>query len=186
MSILTLAVATLCPTLMPAQSDGGPSYNYLQFGVGQLRHDVLADNVDVFDIGLSFELSESVFLYADHGDSTATVGGIQAEVTALEVGVGAFVEVASNVDLFAVAGFLSAESDLGGEEDGHTLGAGLRAKASDQLELNAGMKRTSLGEEDTALWAGALFNLSDRMGLTATFTNGDDYEGLMIGVRLHL
>lgn len=186
MSILTLAVATICPTLMPAQSDGGPSYNYLQFDVGQLRHNELDDNVDVLGIAASFELSDAVFLYADYGDSTANVGGMQSDVTALDIGLGAFVEIASNVDLFASAGFVSADSDLGGDENGHVIGAGLRAKASDQLELNAGMKKTSTGEEDSALWAGAVFSLNANLGLSARFTNGDDYDGIMIGLRLYL
>jgi len=186
MSFLTLAVATICPTLMPVQSDGGPSYNYLQLDVGLLRHDVLENNVDVLGITASFELSHAVFLYADYGDSTVNVGGMQSDVTALDVGLGAFVEIASSVDLFASAGFVSADSALSGEENGHVIGAGLRAKASDQLELNAGMKQTSTGEEDSALWAGAVFSLNDKLGLSARYMNGDDYDGFMVGLRLYL
>ena len=186
MSILTLAVATLCPTLTPAQSDGGPSYNYLQLNAGLTRYEDLGDDGEILGIAASFELSDSIFLYADYGDNSANAGGVLSDITALEVGVGAYVSIAPSVDFFASLGFLSADSDLSGDEDGHALGAGLRAKASDQLELNAGLKETSTGEDDSALWVGAVFNLNDKMGVSTTFTNGEGYDTIMVGLRLYL
>ena len=48
------------------------------------------------------------------------------------------------------------------------------------------MKRTSTREDDSALWVGAVFNLTDKVGVSATFTNGDDYDAIMVGLRLYL
>jgi hypothetical protein len=186
MTFLPLALAVLCPSIVSTQSDVGPSYNYLQLNAGLTRYENLGDDGEILGIAASFELSDSIFLYADYGDNSASVGGALSDITALEVGVGAYVSVAPSVDFFASAGFLSADSDLSGDEDGHVLGAGLRAKASNQLELNAGLKETSTGEDDSALWFGAVFNLTDNLGVSATFMNGDDYDGFMVGLRLYL
>lgn len=186
MTFLPLALAVICPSIVPAQSDGGPSYNYLQLNAGLTRYEDLDDDGEILGIAASFELSNSIFIYADYGDRSANAGGVLSDFTALEVGVGAYVAVAPSVHFFASAGFLSTDSDLSGDEDGHALVAGLRAKASDQLELNGGLKETSTGEDDSALWFGAIFNLTDKLGVSATFTNGDDYDGIMVGLRLYL
>lgn len=205
MSLLALAllsatpsVAVLPPPSLGYQSaDSGFSYRFVDFGIGQGNFTATPSDLDSDDLRLggSFPVGESLYLFASHTNYSMDVSPASLDLSILRIGVGTHMEAGSRLDLYASAAYADMEVDLmipglgsgSGSESGYALAAGFRAQASDLFELGVGIELLEIDNaDDTILTASGSYSLTDRVGLGLSFESGDDFDSILLGLRVYL
>lgn len=153
----------------------------------------------------SYSSTESDFTFID--DTGLTIPQDE-DVKTLKLGVGFHTGLAANVDLVARAGYVDidyGDFDLGAAEDdvdsgsdledairdlrddssdGYEADLGLRAAVLDWLELEGGARYTDLDQgDDISLYGGALFELTENIGINVSGDWGDESSTYMAGLR---
>ncbi len=184
--VLILATATLAA---PAMADG-LDYNYLQGGYQRIELDDNFFDVDGDGLGIggSFELGDSVFVFADYGTADFDFG---VDFNELGAGVGYHVPVGPQTDFVATLAYVRAEAESSsfGSVDDSGIGAsiGLRSMVTDTVELFGSINYADLDDsgDETSFAAGAWFNVTDNLALGVSAGVGDDTTSYGAGVRLY-
>ena len=202
MSLLALALLVSTPATSPAIShslshqDGESSFSYrfVELGLGQGDFDGL-DSDDV-RFGGSFPIGDSTYIFASNTNYSMDVPSpASLDLSALRIGVGAHMDAGSGLDVYASVAYADLEVDLTipglgsgtGSENGFAVAGGFRAQASDTLELGIGVELLEIdGSDDTIVTAGGIYSLTDRVGLSLSYESGDDFDGIMFGLRVYL
>lgn len=176
-----IASAALLPVAAQAQS---PSYSYLDLAYVETDIDGIGSNADGFALRGSFELTDSVFMFAGYLDQS--VRNIDFET--YNVGFGYAWSFAPNMDLYGKLAYVKAEADgfgFNADDDGYGIGVGIRSFVTDQLELEGAINYVDLSDsgDDTSFGiAGRWYFMPQfAVGLEAEF--GDDADSYGVGVR---
>lgn len=156
----------------PAMADGF-DYSYLE--VGYVKSEIDDFDVDGDGLGLrgSYEFTENFHAFAAYSDQDFD---FDVGASTLEVGGGYAWPINPNMDIVGTVSYVKVEIDVpffgDVDDDGFALGAGLRARAMEQLELTGGLKYVSFDEggEDTTFAAGG------RYFFTKQFAAGVDVD----------
>ena len=174
------------------------SYTYISAAFGQGDYDsALIEDSDLLAIGGSFEVNEFLFVTAGLGQEEVDVPALGAtlDVDTLSLGLGVHTAMSNAVDIYAGLSYLdvSAEVTIPGlgsgaaDGTGWLAGAGIRARVASAVELNAGASVIDIeDEDDTILHLGTVIELSNTIGLTGSYSMGDDADALMLGIRFYL
>lgn len=167
------AVAALC-FMAPALADEGFSYSFVELGYMNTEIDDLDVDGDGPGLRGSIEFTDMFHGFASYSDLDLD---FDVGTTQMEIGAGLNYTLSPNVDLIGTVSYLNLEVDLppgfGSVDDSAiALGAGLRGRVGEQLELSGGLKYAEFDEggNDTA------FNVGGRYYFTKIFALGADIE----------
>lgn len=185
-----MAVLLVMFLAVPAMADS-PSYNYLQAGYQSVDLDA-GDGLDVsgdgYGIGGSFEIGDSMYAFAIY---SKTDFDFNIDLTQLNAGLGYHVGISDNTDFFANLGYVKAEVSASGfgslDEDGYSVGIGVRSNVSDLIELVGDINYVDFGSggDSTAYGGGIWFNLTDSFALGLGASVDDDVTTFGANVRLY-
>lgn len=137
-------------------------------------------------IGESFFLSGS-FMSLENTDFDT----FDPSVETLEIGLGGFMPVSANADLFAVAAYTQYDLEFGSilqtDETGFAITAGMRAYLSDQFELEASIKNIQIDtSSDTAVDVIGRFHVLPFISPEVRFRSTDDANFIGLGAQISL
>jgi Outer membrane protein beta-barrel domain len=182
----TLAALALLP--LAAQADG-LSYNYWELDYVNADVDDFGKNLDGFSAGVSFEITEQVFLYGSYAQADTSFSGYNVTEKDIDAGVGYAWSLLDNFDLIGRVGYVNAKLDVENfgdySDDGYALGVGARARFIDQLEVEGGVQFADFSEIDsvTSVGVGAQWYFTPAVGVAAFVTYSDDATSYGVGVR---
>jgi hypothetical protein len=180
-SILALSMAG------SAMAEGGFDYSYVELGYMQTEIDDFDVDGDGFGLRGSLEVTDNFHVFATYANQDFDY---DVSSTTFEVGAGYAWALNPNLDLVGSLSYVKAELEVpffgDFDDDGFALGAGVRGRPMDQLELTAGLKFTSFDEggDDTAVAGGARYFLTDAFAVGLDVEFDDDATTWMIGGRL--
>jgi hypothetical protein len=173
------------------------SYNNVNVSYGQMNFDDGSGDADgdIFGVDGSFEISESVFLFAGYGaGDLEDDGGFSVDVDNWRAGVGYHTSVSESFDLVATLSYENVELSAPGlgsvDDSGIGAGVGLRYAASDAFELNAGINYADRGDlepliDETSIEAGALYNFNETFSVGLSGEWGEDMSTYTLAGRFY-
>ncbi len=181
------SIAALSMASSAMAADSGFDYSYVELGYVKTEIDDLDVDGDGFELRGSLELTDKFHVFAAYADQD-----FDFDVTgkSYEIGAGLAWPMQPNLDLVGTLSYVKVElevpffGDL--DDDGIALGAGVRGRVIDALELSGGLKYVSFDDsgDDTTLFAGAryFFTRTFAAGLDVDFD--DEGTTWMLGARL--
>jgi hypothetical protein len=183
-----------------ALAEDGFSYTYLDLGYTDSELEFSDSGVDAdadgdgFRLGGSFALTDRIHLLASYSDLDYEfdVGGLTGETSAdiLSVGGGVNIPLKPTLDFVGTLAYTKGEIDEADfDDDGFTLGAGLRGRVAERLELTGGIQylEGDLSDifGDTSFGVGARYFFTNMFALVADVNVGDDTTAWMLGGRFN-
>lgn len=171
---------------------GDFSYNAFTLGYGQTDFDDIAADGDSIGAELSFEIGESFYAFVGLGIGELDDDfGNSADVDQWGAGLGYHTELSKTVDLVASVSYQYVDISAAGfgsvDDNGIGLGIGLRAAASENLEVNGGISYVDFGDggDDTSIGAGFLYSFTDTFAAGLSGNWGDDASSYSAGIRFY-
>ncbi|MEE4380433.1 MAG: outer membrane beta-barrel protein [Pseudomonadales bacterium] len=172
----------------PALADG-PNWTWIDAAYQQVDFDDVDEEADVLNLDGSWAATELVHVFAGYRNGEVDTRFGDIDVDELELGIGVNPQLTETVDLYGRIGWATAEIDFGGfddvDDDGFTLAAGLRAMVLPRWELNGGMRYVDIGDDDTELTLGTVYNFTPRFAVTGDVAFADEATTWGIGVRFY-
>lgn len=153
----------------------------------------------------SYSNTQADFTFVNDTDMTIPS---DEDIKTLRLGVGYFMPMTNNMDFVATGSYVdvdygdfnlgAAESDLDewdavddalddldeDSSDGYSLDAGVRAQVVEWMELGGGLRYTDLDSgDDFSVFANALFELNQNMGINLSADFGDEISTYALGFR---
>jgi len=176
-----LAAFALAPLASQAES---PSYSYVEGGYVRTDIDGIGKDADGFLVRGSIELPHDFFLFARYIDQ----GVYGADIKQYGVGAGYAWAITDTTDLYGKLGYAKAEADAYGfgiDDDGYSLGIGVRSRVTRSIELEASVDYADYSDlgDDTTFGAGARWYFTEHFAVGIEAQVGDDATSYGIGVR---
>lgn len=180
----TICLIGIAALPLAAQADGF-DYTFVEAGILNTEIDAGVFDVDGdgFGIGGSFAIDDNIHVLASYSDEDYDLG---IDGNTLAIGAGFNTSLNADLDLVAHVSYVNAELEAGAlsvDEDGYSLGAGIRARTGDNVELEAGLDYVDLDDSDTVLKVGGRYYFNDSFAVGASFADTDDGLRWTIGVR---
>ncbi len=168
-------------------------YNYLYLGYGNTDFDIVNADGDGFTVGGSFAISDSIHAFA--GYDTADLESV-VDLNRLKVGIGYNTGLSDTVDMYARLSYETIDFDLpvillppgtDTDDSGYGLSVGVRFAASDDLELNAGLRRVDYSDlgDDTGIEAGGVYSFNETWSLGLQGEFSDDVSTYALSGRFY-
>ncbi|MFQ5547053.1 MAG: outer membrane beta-barrel protein [Woeseia sp.] len=175
----------------------GFDYNYVSVGYSQVDIDSTIQGAtidgDALGLGGSYGLNDDIFAFGSFQDGELEEPGDpdNIDVTVYDIGFGYRMPMSDTVDFVTTLSYeymeLS-EPGLSVDESGLGIGVGIRANASDTIELNAGIQYVDLGTvfgDDTSFAAGVLYSLTESIDIGLNGNWGDDVSQYTLSGRFY-
>lgn len=184
-SALTTAAVLAVAPLATQASD--LSYSYAEAGWASIDIDGVSDNFDGFTLRGSVAVGESFFLSADFFDASS--GGVDFQQYSL--GFGGHYPLSEVLDLTGRVAWVKAE--VGGfgfsaDDDGYSVGAGLRGRLAERFELEGGLAYVDFGGssgDDVIASVGVRYFFTDMFAVGAELQNYEDARIWGVGFRVN-
>jgi hypothetical protein len=172
--------STTAALLLVASASAGAAgfdYNYLQLDYTNIEFDNSSVDGDGFGLSGSYAINPDWHVFAGYQSAGLDFG---VDATRIDAGIGYNTELTPVVDAYARLSYEYLELDAPGaggyDDSGLGFDIGLRFAASNDLELNAGIKHVDFGDnnDDTSLTAAALYKFTDAFSLGLGGSWGDD------------
>lgn len=166
----------------------GLNYNYVQGSYGRVDLDDVGIDVDGDGLGISamFAIDENFHVFGEYQTADMDFG---VDLNLMELGVGYHTNISPNLDLYANLGYVNIEVDASGfgsaDDDGFSIGVGLRGAVSEAVELFGGLDYVDFDEGDgeTRANAGFMLSLTDQLGVGLKATLWDDVNIFQLNGR---
>jgi len=183
-----LALAAAMLPLM-AQADN-LSYSYVDFAYINTELDDFDEEIDGFALRGSVEITEQAFVFGSYVDQSTSVFGEDLDVRCYGVGLGYAWPVSDTADFYGKVGYVETEAEFAGfsaDDDGFSLGVGLRGRVAEQFELEGAVTYIDLSEsgDDTVLGLGARWYFTDVFSLGVELETDDDATTYGVGGRFN-
>ena len=184
--LLSAALGSLTlPALAQQQTisgrDNGFSYTYLQGGyeVGDIANPEA--DVDALFFEGSYAFDPNLFLRGGVNFYDGELDGRfspDVDGERIHLGLGFNTLLQENLDLVVTGDVVRVRADVDGgrsdSETGYALGAGLRHRTTDKIELSGGAFHEDVEDSDTGLYGQALYKLQPQVDLGARVAVGGD------------
>jgi hypothetical protein len=163
------------------------SYRYFQVGYLETNVDGTSASADGFGTRGSIGFAENFFVFTEINQQEIQ----NFDLNQYAVGIGGHFPISDNVDLVGRVGWARAEIDAGGgndvDGDGYIAGAGIRGRAGEHIELEAGVVHVDYGSgaDDTGAELAARYHFDKRWALALEYTDTGDLSTFMAGVRIN-
>ncbi|AOW75612.1 hypothetical protein A3Q34_01165 [Colwellia sp. PAMC 20917] len=187
LALTTLLFTTLTvSTLSMAKS---PSWNNI--GVGYVSVDI--KDSDFEPTGFTFLgsklINDNVYFHGKYRLVSEEVYDEDIDLSTWNLGLGIRHGLNETTDLFGQVSYLNAEIEYDNtseDENGYSLGAGVKSMLSDNFEVVVQATRDSLdGESETAFGIAAAFYLNETVSIGAGYQIADDANLLTIDIKAH-
>lgn len=192
-SKVVLAATVLLPGLGAAQQPQARpqqpqfSYTFVEIGYDESDFDVRGVR-DVDGDGLTvsgaFEITDEWHAFASYGSADLDFG---LDLDAWAIGAGYVFPLRQDIDLYGRVLYLDWDFNVPGpanrDEDGLGLQARIRARVTNELELEGGIQYVDVGDADTSLQALARYHFSESLSAGVGLTLGGDIDGIGINAR---
>lgn len=180
--LLACAACSLSPGLALAEM----RYSFVEGNIVDVELDG-PGNIDGDGLELSgaYSFDERFFALGRWQDQDLDFG---LDGRLLELGAGLHHTLGERIDFVATLTYLDFEVDArtrSANDDGLAVGAGIRARVAQQVEVDAGLKLIDSDNAgtDSAITLGGRYYVRDNMAFTATADLGDNADTLKIGFR---
>jgi hypothetical protein len=167
----------LLMSLAGAVSAEGLSYTYAELGYGRVNIDSPDVDGDGFGIGGSFALTDQFHLLGSYQTADFDFG---VDYNELNLGVGFNTAMTDAIDVVASLSYVNVDVSASGfgsaDDNGYSVGVGLRGLVSPQVELFGGLEFVDLNDSgnDTVFGAGFRFNINEMFSVGLSGEWGDD------------
>jgi hypothetical protein len=187
-----LVTAVLLPVLSEAQETATArpqspqfDYNYVELGYDESDYDLGPFDVDGDGLTLSgsFEINDEWHAFASYGSSDLDFG---IDVDTWTLGAGYVFPLKEDIDLYGRVLYIDLDVDAGvatGDEDGLGLQFRIRARVTDEFELEGGLQHVDIADSDTSLQAGARYHFTEALSAGIGITFAGDTDGIGINAR---
>lgn len=163
----------------------GFDYTFVEASIVNTEIDVGPFDIDGDGIGVigSFALTDEIHLIGGYSDEDYGAG---FDRSVLNVGGGFNTGLNANLDFVAQLSYYEVEVSSGfgsADDSGLGLGAGIRGRPGENVELNAGLTYLDLDDSDTVLSAGVRYYFSETFAITGGLADDDSGMSWSIGVR---
>ena len=184
-----LCTAFLLPALSQAQEAARPESAQFNYTYVQISYDELDFDVGPFDVdgdGLTFsgsyEINDDWYVYASFGSFDLDPGNTDIDTWTL--GAGYVFPLKEDIDIYGRVLYIDQSSDVSSvDEDGLGLQARIRARVTDEFELEGGIQYTDVVDTDTSLQAAARYNFTENFSAGITLNFAGDADGIGINAR---
>jgi len=186
---LTHAAAALCAaaSLAPALAQAAPEprYTYAEIGYVNADYDDYNSDGDGLGLGGSYALHRNVHLLLEYQD--VDFDG-PADASQLALGAGVNFPLRKGLDFVGRARWIDFEIDAGPHSDddsGYGLEAGVRTMINPQLELDGSLRYVDVGDDNTSVVIGALYEFTPVFALGGDVELSNDYTAFFLKVRAY-
>jgi opacity protein-like surface antigen len=188
MKIWKLTGAAAALLTLPALSQAEFNYTSAEFNyILDVEIDGGSFNVDGDGIGIggTYEIADGFYIggsYEDY-DLDFNINGDW-----LEIGGGYFNTLNEDLDFVATLSYVDVELSSGGDsadDDALSIGAGIRARLSDEIEVDAMLEYYDFDEldSDTSIELRGRYYINPEFAIQLKANLGSDFETISIGVR---
>ena len=168
-------------------------YSYLTLGYANTDFDAFDADGDGFTLGGSYAFTNKLHGFASYQTAdleSSLAPGSSVDATRMNAGIGYNTTMSPKLDMFARLSYEYLDFDDGTgsvDDSGLGFGVGLRFAASDQLELDAGIKYVDYGDfgDDTSLQVGGLYDFTDTFSLGLAVDTSDDVTTIALSGRFY-
>jgi hypothetical protein len=184
---MTVLLAPAVSMSQPQPTQSRPfSYTYVELAYDELDFDGAGDgDGDGLTLSGSFEINEEWHAVASYGTADLD-GGLDLDTWA--IGAGYRYPLRNDIDLYGRVLYIDSQLDLPGpfelDEDGLGLQARIRARMSDQFELEGGIQHLDVGDSDTSLQGAARYYFTDTFSAGISLTVAGDTDSFGLHARL--
>lgn len=180
-----IATAALVPAF--AHADGF-SYSYLEGAYVNTDIDNFDKDIDGFSLRGSFEITPNIFVFGNYTDQSTSIFGTDAGLEQFQLGAGYAWPLGKNLDLYGKVGYAHAQLEVPGpnlDDDGYTLGVGMRGRPMEALELEGSVNYLDLNDsgDDTSLGVAARYFFTPQFAAGIEGNFGDDANTYGVNVR---
>ena len=172
-------------------ADSPLSYNHA--GVGYMTGDIADVDFSGFGVYGSYALNDSFFVIGDYtsisSDDSFDFGfGVDdIEATQINVGFGFHTPISDATDFVATLSYADAEVeffDLTEDGNGYIMSAGVRAKPTQEIELQALLNYADIEDgSETGYLLGARYFTMPTLSLGLKYGSSDDFDSFSFDVR---
>jgi len=168
----------------------GLDYTYFQGSYGQVTFDNSLVDVDGSGFGISgsYAATESIHFYGEYQTSELDFG---VDLDFLEAGIGYHMPISETLDFVGELGLIQVEIGAAGvpsfDENGMTLGVGLRGMVGEALELNGSLDYVDFSDADgeTRINVGFQYNFTETFSAGASATVWEDINVIKLSARFN-
>jgi opacity protein-like surface antigen len=187
-----LLTAVVAPALGVAQESAPTrpqsaqfNYTYVELGYDETDFDVGPFDVDGDGLTLagSFEINDDWHAYASYGQADLD-GGL--DVDTWTIGAGYVFPLKEDIDIYGRVLYIDTSVDAGvleADDDGLGLQARIRARVTDEFELEGGILYVDVSDTDTSLQASARYHFNEAFSAAIGITFAGDTDGIGISAR---
>ncbi len=158
-----------------------PSFNFVEVGFTQLDIDNSPFEPDGFELDFNYELSDNVYLSADH----AKVDEANVDMKMTNLGIGFKSDINNSSTVFAQIDWANYEA-ANYDEKGYKLSAGIRSNVTENIELTGAYEYLDIDDESANYYVvGAAYKFSDALSLYADYKLESDVDQMSLGVRFN-
>ena len=180
------AVILLAGAPMAVQA-GDFSYSYAEAGWARVDIDGISESFDGFMLRGSLAVSDSFFLSADYVD----VGSSGVDYQQYSLGFGGHYPLSDVLDLTGRVAWVKAEASGFGfstDDDGYSVGAGLRGRLGERFELEGSLAYVDFGgnsSSDTVATVAGRYFFNDMFAIGAEYNSFEDAKIWGVGFRVN-
>lgn len=186
MKIASAVVGSLLLAAVPLAAQAEDmSYRYIQLGYLETEIDGLGPDADGFGSRGSFAFANNFFVFTEISKQEV----LDIDIDQYAVGLGGHYPLAANLDLVGRIGWARIEADAGGgfdaADDGYLAGLGVRARAGDHLQFEAGVVHVDFGSDanDTGVELAARYHFNKNWAAALEYQSIGDLATTMAAVR---
>jgi hypothetical protein len=161
------------------------NYSYVELGYDETDFDLGPVDVDGDGLTLagSYEINDDWHVYASYGSADLDFG---IDVDTWILGAGYVFPLKEDIDIYGRVLYIDTSVDAGPaqvDDDGLGLQARIRARVTDEFELEGGLLYTDVSDTDTSLQASARYHFSESFSAALGITFAGDTDGIGISAR---
>ena len=189
----TLIVGALSSIVSWSALAADSPLSYSHAGVGYMTGDIADVDFSGFGIYGSYALNDSFFVIGDYTSISSDdkfeieSGSDDIEATQFSIGLGFHTPISDVTDFVATLSYADAEVeffDLTEDGNGYILSAGVRAKPTQEIELQALLNYADVEDDsETGYMLGARHFTMPTLSLGLNYRSSDDFDSFSFDVR---